>query len=79
MPPRRTVSGNVNRQKNMKLKIVGISNGVAKLERIGGGFGAMADCVEGWIVGDIVDVHEKDLTTQGELSAYRVMEERYDA
>jgi hypothetical protein len=63
-----------------KFKVVGISNNIAKLQRVGGGFTALADDAN-YIgkVGDIVEVLEKDYTPEGDLSGYQAMSDRYDA
>jgi len=62
-----------------KFKIIGISNNIAKLQRLGGGFMALADDAN-YIgnVGDIVEVLEKDYTPEGDLSGYQAMHDRYD-
>ena len=59
--------------------VIGISNNIAKLQRVGGGFLALADGAE-FIgkVGDVVEVLEKDYTPEGDLSGYQAMSDRYD-
>ena len=62
-----------------KFNVIGIRGRLAKLQRVGGGFLAIADLAE-YIgkVGDIVDVLEKDYTPEGDLSGYQAMSDLYD-
>ena len=62
-----------------KFTVVGISNNIAKLQKLGGWM-ALADGAE-YIgkVGDVVEVLEKDYTPEGDLSGYQAMSDRYDA
>jgi hypothetical protein len=63
-----------------QFKIVGISNNIAKLQRVGGGFYAFAeDAQDIGAVGEVVEVLEKDYTPEGDLSGYQAMADRYDA
>ena len=76
-----TRSHRKNKMKNStKFNVIGISNNIAKLQRVGGGFLALADGAE-YIgkVGDVVEVLEKDYTPEGDLSGYQAMSDRYDA
>ena len=61
-------------------KIVGISNNIAKLQKIGGGFMALAEDAQ-YIgkVGEVVEVLEKDYTPEGDLSGYQALSDLYDA
>lgn len=61
-----------------KFKVIGISNGIAQLERVGGGFLALAEGAK-YIgsVGDVVDVPEKDYVPEGNLSAYQALWDAY--
>jgi len=63
-----------------KFTVVGISNNIAKLQKLGGGWMALADGAE-YIgkVGDVVEVLEKDYTPEGDLSGYQKMSDLYDA
>ena len=63
-----------------KFNVIGISNNIAKLQRLGGGFLALSDGAE-YIrkVGDVVEVLEKDYTPEGDLSGYQAMSDLYDA
>ena len=63
-----------------KFNVIGISNNIAKLQRVGGGFLALADGSE-YIgkVGHVVEVLEKDYTPEGDLSGYQAMSDIYDA
>jgi len=63
-----------------KFNVIGISNNIAKLQRVGGGFLALADGAEDiGKVGDVVEVLEKDYTPEGNLSGYQAMSDLYDA
>jgi len=61
-----------------KFKIVGIRNGIASLEKVGGGFSAYADSE--WLgdVGSVVELEDKDYIPEGDLSAYSAMGFKYD-
>ena len=63
-----------------KFKIIGVSNNIAYLQRLGGGFRAFADDAN-YIgnVGEVVEVLEKDYTPEGDLSGYQAMSDRYNA
>ena len=70
-----------NKMKNStKFTVVGISNNIAKLQKLGGGWMALAAGAE-YIgkVDDVVEVLEKDYTPEGDLSGYQSMSDRYDA
>lgn len=63
-----------------KFNVIGISNNIAKLQRVGGGFLALADGAE-YIgkVGEVVEVLEKDYTAEGDLAGYQALSDLYDA
>ena len=63
-----------------KFNVIGISNNIAKLQRVGGGFYALAEGAE-YIgkVGDVVEVLEKDYTPEGDLAGYQALSDKYDA
>ena len=69
-----------NMKNSTKFTVVGISNNIAKLQKLGGGWMALADGAE-YIgkVGDVVEVLEKDYTPEGDLSGYQKMSDLYDA
>ncbi len=62
-----------------KFRVIGISNNIAMLERLGGGFQAFADDAT-YIgkIGDVVEIREKDYTPEGDLAAFQEMSDRYD-
>jgi len=59
--------------------IIGISNNIAKLRKLGGGWLAMAEGAK-YIgkVGETVEVLEKDYTPAGDLAAYQALSDLYD-
>lgn len=63
-----------------KFTVIGVSNGIAYLRKVGGGFTAFADGAEYiGVAGDVVEVAEKDYTPHGDASAYQAMSDRYNA
>jgi hypothetical protein len=63
-----------------KFKIIGVNNNIAKLQRVGGGFMALAEDAQ-YIgkVGELVEVLEKDYKPEGDLSGYQALNDKYDA
>lgn len=63
-----------------KFKIVGISNNIAKLRVIGGGAFALAEDAK-YIgkVGEVVEVLEKNYTSECDLAGYQALADLYDA
>ena len=75
------MNGTENKMKNSeKFKVIGIRNNIARLQRVGCAYFAMADGAE-YIghVGDVVELLEKDFTPEGDLSGYQRMCDMYDA